>query len=119
MKFITPEFYHKKREEFLLLYQGHCTMEIYFQNLIRLPRYNPAYETNEEMKLHKFIMGLNDNIMNMINIHDLPTIQRDFDLAKRVENNMMHSKRTVGNNTNGKLLLFRLRKMEALITIVG
>ena len=67
-RWLPQTFYDQKLLEFQSLQQGDMTVRKYWERFIRLLKYVPPYQQDTNLKVRKFIMGLNNRIGGVFDV---------------------------------------------------
>lgn len=114
-RFLTNQFYLQKKEEFIHFEQGAQSVDECYSKFVHLLKFNKAYDMDESMKIHKFLLGLETKIRICVAMHEPKAILKVVDLAQK-EVHMVEKKIFVENYRNNKNKI-KLRIINQIMTI--
>ena len=85
-RWLPQTFYDQKLLDFQNLKQGDLSVHEYCEKFIRLLKYVPPYQQDTNLKVRKFIMGLNSRIGGVVDVLAPRTMEEALEKAIRQEN---------------------------------
>ncbi|XP_059073184.1 uncharacterized protein LOC131874001 [Cryptomeria japonica] len=93
-RWLPQHFFNSKIKEFQKLTQGNMTVTQYWEKFSHLLKYVPQYQTNENFRIRKLILGLRPQIGVEVEMHSPETMATTFEKAT-----MQEQKNLKRNNT--------------------